>query len=72
VGGGRYCDNFERIDGVWRIRHRESIGDWVQNIEVGSVDTGDDIPPSDPDNKIIAPSRDKKDYSYQVLKNIGR
>jgi len=72
VWGGRYCDSFERIDGLWRIRHRESIGDWLQHIEVGSVDTSGDIPPSDPDNKVIAPSRDKNDYSYQILKNIGQ
>jgi hypothetical protein len=72
VGGGRYCDSFERIDGVWRIRHRESIGDWVQTIDVGAADTGGDIPPSGPGNKVIAPSRDKNDYSYQVLRNISQ
>ena len=72
VGGGRYCDNFEKIDGVWRIRHRESIGDWVQTINVGAVDTGGDIPPSDPNNRVVEPRRDKGDYSYEVLKPIGR
>jgi hypothetical protein len=71
VGGGRYCDTFERIDGRWAIRHRESIGEWVQTIEVGAVDTGDDIPPSAPDNVIIEPRRDRQDYSYLLLKNIG-
>jgi hypothetical protein len=71
VGGGRYCDTFERIDGRWAIRHRESIGEWVQTIEVGAVDTGDDIPPSAPDNVIIEPRRDRQDYSYSLLKYIG-
>ena len=72
VGGGRYCDNFERIDGVWRIRHRQSIGDWVQQFEMTDVDTSGAIPPNRAGNEVIASTRDKDDYSYRVIPNIGK
>jgi hypothetical protein len=32
--GGRYVDRFERRDGVWRIAHRQVIGDWDKLEEI--------------------------------------
>lgn len=31
VCGGRYLDNFERRDGVWRIAHRRITNEWSQS-----------------------------------------
>ena len=67
VGGGRYCDNFEKIDGVWRIRHRQSVGDWTQVLPVTEHDLGGAIPPNNPENRTLVGTRDPLDYSYQVL-----
>ena len=67
VGGGRYCDNFERIDGVWKIRHRQSVSDWIRADPVGDIDLSAVIPPNNPDNRTPAGQRDKGDYSYKVL-----
>ncbi len=30
IMGGRYVDRFERLDGVWRIAHRQGINEWVR------------------------------------------
>lgn len=30
--GGRYCDRFERRDGVWRIAHRKLSFDWNRDM----------------------------------------
>lgn len=70
IGGGRYCDNFERLGGVWRIRNRQSVGDWTEVIPVGSHDLSGAIPPNNPDNRTPSGLRDKSDYSYQVLKRL--
>ena len=67
VGGGRYCDNFEKNDGVWRIRHRQSVADWTQVLPVREHDLGGAIPPNNPDNRTPTGVRDPSDYSYQVL-----
>ena len=71
VGGGRYCDTFEKIDGIWRIRHRESISDWLQQFEIAETDTSAAIPSNKRDNKIVASERNTSDYSYKVIPNIG-
>ncbi len=70
VGGGRYCDEFEKIDGVWRIRHRQSVSDWTQVLPVGEQNLSGAIPPNNPDNRTITGVRDPSDYSYQVLKRV--
>lgn len=67
VGGGRYCDNFERIDGVWKIRNRQSVGDWTRADLVGDIDLSGAIPPNNPENRTPTGQRDKGDYSYTVL-----
>jgi hypothetical protein len=71
VGGGRYCDSFEKLDGNWRIRHRESIGDWVQQFEIAEADVSAAIPPNREGNTIVAPQRNPGDYSYTVIPDIG-
>ena len=68
IGGGRYCDDFEKVAGVWRIRHRQSVSDWTQVLPVGEHDLGGAIPPNNPDNRTLTGQRDASDYSYQVLK----
>jgi hypothetical protein len=72
VGGGRYCDTFEKIDGSWRIRHRESISDWLQHFEIGDTDTSSAIPPNKQGNKVISAERNPGDYSYRVIPGIGK
>ena len=71
IGGGRYCDDFEKIGGVWAIRHRQSIGDWTQVIPVGEIDLSGAIPPNNPENLTVTGQRDASDYSYRVLKDHG-
>ena len=31
LSGGRYVDRLEKRDGLWRIAHRISKGDWIRN-----------------------------------------
>lgn len=69
IGGGRYVDNFECIDGRWAIRHRQSLHDWdrVEKVEA-TMATGE--PMLEPNNPEVAPkisARDKTDYSYRVI-----
>lgn len=70
-GGGRYVDNFECIDGVWAIRHRQSLHDWDRVDRV--TNTMQDFPgmpliePNNPEVPAKTSARDRYDYSYQVL-----
>jgi hypothetical protein len=75
MGRGRYIDTFERIDGVWAIRHRQSLADWNRTEKVG-LKRGDPgmpvlIRPNNPD--VVPPpnARDRTDYSYTVLKRFS-
>ena len=65
---GRYVDVFERIDGVWAIRHRQSIRDWSRADEVTSRATGSQLQPlvvpNNPEAPEVLPCRDRDDYSY--------
>lgn len=68
---GRYVDNFECRDGIWSIRHRQSLGDWdrVQKVET-TLANFMSPPLIMPNNPEVAPkrsSRDTSDYSYTVL-----
>lgn len=67
IGGGRYVDHFERIDGVWKIRHRQCIFDW-DRVDKVTPHFGDEtvIKPNNPENTTIRGFRGQKDYSYQV------
>lgn len=72
IGQGRYMDTWERIDGVWAIRHRESISDWGRIEPVGLVAGAPGAPvliqPNNPEAPRPTWARDKSDYSYGVLK----
>jgi hypothetical protein len=71
IGQGRYIDTWEQIDGVWAIRHRQSIGDWGRIEPVGMVAGGPGVPvlikPNNPEVKPPVWARDETDYSYRVL-----
>lgn len=71
VGQGRYVDTWERIDGVWGIRHRQSIGDWGRIEPVGMVAGEPGVPvlimPNNPEAARPIWARDKTDHSYRVL-----
>ena len=74
IGQGRYIDTFERIDGVWAIRHRQSLGDWGR-IEPVRLVAGDPGAPVliKANNPGVSPpkwARDGSDYSYTVLKRV--
>ncbi len=71
LGGGRYVDRFERIDGVWAIRHRQSISEWnrVEPVVHTQAHFSDRplIAPNNPEAPRTLPQRDRTDYSYGVL-----
>lgn len=70
-GGGRYIDRFEKIDGVWAIRHRLSVREWSRSdIVEGNANVGHLNPLLKPHRPGIAqtfPARDKSDPSYAVI-----
>lgn len=69
IGGGRYVDNFECIDGRWAIRHRQSLHDWDRVEKVGAtMATGDGmLVPNNPEVRPKISARDRSDYSYSVI-----
>lgn len=73
VGHGRYLDNFEKIDGVWAIRHRASIGDII-GVTEQIVDLAEINPPlimpNNLDAQPIHGARDRSDYSYELFASI--
>jgi hypothetical protein len=72
VSGGRYCDHFERRGGLWKIRHRQSVSDWLRVVPVGRLDLlMGAVPLNNPENRTLTGMRDPSDYSYQVLKGAG-
>jgi len=72
VSGGRYCDQLERRGGIWKIRHRQSVSDWVQVVPVGRLDLMlGAIPLNNPGNRTPVGVRDPSDYSYRVLKGTS-
>jgi hypothetical protein len=75
LGQGRYVDTFERIDGVWAIRHRQSLRDWGRIDPVGLVGGEPGAPmlikPNNPEAVAPPSTRDRNDYSYQVLRRTS-
>jgi hypothetical protein len=69
--GGRYVDRFERIDGAWAIRHRQSIRDWSRVDEVPST-AGHSalIKPNSPNVAETLGRRDSDDFSYSVVGDL--
>jgi len=72
ISQGRYVDRFERIDGVWAIRHRQSLHDWNRTEKL-ALRRGDQglpviVVPNNPEVSPPPNRRDLGDYSYQVLK----
>jgi len=72
IGGGRYVDNFECIDGQWAIRHRQSLHDWdvVQKVGATMTTAGPMLQPNNPEVAPKVSARDKTDYSYRVIGDI--
>lgn len=72
VGEGRYLDNFEKIDGVWAITHRTSIGSMIRTTRQDPALAAMDPPlitPNNPESSAATCSRDAKDYSYQFFED---
>lgn len=71
LAGGRYLDRFECIDGVWAIRHRQSVVDWnrVEPVRSTLADFADAplIDVRNPEVPATVPTRDPGDFSYRVL-----
>jgi hypothetical protein len=57
VSGFRYVDDFERRDGVWRIKERWAIREWTRAIDPKTVRAKEGVGPS--------PSRDFSDLVYR-------
>jgi len=74
VGGGRYLDRFECLDGVWAIRHRQSILDWdrVDPVDLTMADFRDSplISPNNPEVPAKTGARDSSDLSYSILGSL--
>lgn len=72
VSQGRYLDTFERIDGVWAIRHRQSLHDWNRTEKLTHVRGDPALPvivvPNKPEAAPPPNRRDTDDYSYRILK----
>lgn len=66
-GGGRYVDRFEKINGVWKIRHRQCVFDWdrIDKVEPHFADPTV-IAPNDPKHPTTRGLRGREDYSYKV------
>jgi len=68
----RYVDRFERVDGVWRIRHRTQVRDFARFEEVtganGGMPPGSPlIAPTNPAGRAAMATRDESDPSFAVL-----
>lgn len=72
ISQGRYVDTFEKIGGVWAIRHRQSLLDWNQTGKVlyrrGDPGTPTLVEPFSPGSAPPPNRRSADDYSYSVLK----
>lgn len=68
-GGGRYLDHFERIGGMWAIRHRRSVHDWdrVEPVRATMADGPATVQPNNPDAPVYPARRDPSDPSYAFL-----
>lgn len=70
VGGGRYLDRLECINGLWAFRHRQSVHDWDRvDPVIETMSSGKAlIAPNNPSAKIALSARDRTDPSYGYLK----
>jgi len=75
VSSGRYLDQFERIGGVWAIRHRAYVLDWdrVDPVEMTLANFSDTplIPPNNPGSTPRTASRDRSDHSYTLIGHLA-
>ena len=73
IFAGRYVDNFECRDGLWKIAHRRAIYDWdqVQNVTTHYNNTPG-IAPRNPDGVTLRGLRSKQDYSYEAFDKLYR
>ena len=71
-GGGRYVDDFECIDRMWAIRHRQSLHDWdvVRKVEATMASGEAMLTPNNPEVPPKVSARDKTDYSYGTIGSI--
>jgi hypothetical protein len=69
LSGGRYIDQFEKIDGMWAIRHRDSIRDWMRIDEYvpESAASTPLIKPNNPEIRETLGARDPADLSYRAI-----
>ena len=71
IAGGRYLDRFERIDGVWALRHRASLldVDRVEAVAATLANLGGPplIAPNNPGAPGSVWARDASDHSYAVV-----
>jgi hypothetical protein len=71
ISQGRYVDAFERIEGVWKIRHRQSMLDWNRTEKVlfkrGDPGLPVMVVPNNPNVSPPPNHRSHADYSYSVL-----
>ena len=74
MGQGRYIDTWDKIDGVWAIRHRQSLSDWGRiepvGLVAGEANSPQLIVPNNPEKHPPTWARDKSDFSYSVLKRM--
>jgi hypothetical protein len=72
---GRYLDRFERLDGVWAIRHRQSLADShrVARLDLTLRDFSDPplMAPGEGGGPAVRPRRDERDVSYAYLPSEG-
>ena len=68
----RYVDRFDRVDGIWRIRHRTQVRDFQRYEEV--IEGYDALPgnavpftPNNPEATPAVAARDETDPSFAVL-----
>ena len=60
LGGARYIDRFERIDGRWAISHREAVMDFTVTTPASG------LPP-----QVLQGARDRSDRSYDRPLNLS-
>jgi hypothetical protein len=71
IGDGRYLDHFEKIDGVWAIRHRTSISCMTRTMKLDPpVFDPPLIVPNNPESEPARWARDESDCSYRLFASI--
>lgn len=71
VGEGRYLDRFEKIGGVWAIRHRTSISCMTRATRYDAPAFDPPlIVPNNPECSPASWSRDDADFSYRLFASL--